>query len=36
MADKKRIAFILNPISGTVKKAGIPKVIEEGMPNYMI
>jgi YegS/Rv2252/BmrU family lipid kinase len=29
MADKKRIAFILNPISGTVKKAGIPKVIEE-------
>lgn len=27
--DKKEIVFIMNPISGTVKKAGIPKFIEE-------
>lgn len=27
--SKKKIVFILNPISGTVKKAGIPKLIEE-------
>lgn len=26
---KKNIVFIMNPISGTVKKAGIPKLIEE-------
>ena len=26
---KKKIIFILNPISGTVSKAGIPKLIEE-------
>ena len=26
---KKTIRFIINPISGTVKKAGIPKLIEE-------
>ncbi len=29
MATKKNIVFIMNPISGTVKKAGIPKLIEE-------
>ena len=28
---KKRILFILNPISGTVKKAGIPQLVE----NYL-
>lgn len=28
MVAKKKIRFIMNPISGTVKKAGIPKVIE--------
>jgi len=26
---KKNIVFIMNPISGTAKKAGIPKIIEE-------
>lgn len=26
---QKKIAFIMNPISGTVKKAGIPKLIDE-------
>lgn len=29
MPDKKNIVFIMNPISGTVKKAGIPKLIEQ-------
>lgn len=29
MATKKNIIFIMNPISGTVKKAGIPKLIEK-------
>lgn len=29
MTAKKRILFIVNPISGTVKKSGIPKIIEE-------
>jgi len=29
MVTKKRILFIMNPISGTVKKSGIPKIIEE-------
>lgn len=28
MAQKKRIIFIMNPISGTVKKSGIPEIIE--------
>lgn len=28
MAAKKNIVFIMNPISGTVKKAGIPKLID--------
>lgn len=28
MATKKTIVFIMNPISGTVKKAGIPNLIE--------
>lgn len=27
--NKKRIVFILNPISGTISKAGIPNLIEE-------
>ncbi len=27
--SKKKIEFIMNPISGTVKKAGIPKIIED-------
>ena len=27
--NKKRIVFILNPISGTISKAGIPDLIEE-------
>ena len=27
--NKKKITFILNPISGTVSKAGIPDLIEE-------
>ena len=27
--NKKKIVFILNPISGTVSKAGIPDLIEE-------
>lgn len=27
--NKKKIIFILNPISGTVSKAGIPGLIEE-------
>lgn len=26
--DKKRIIFIMNPISGTISKAGIPEIIE--------
>lgn len=26
---KRNIIFIMNPISGTVQKAGIPKIIEE-------
>ena len=29
MADKKRIIFIMNPISGTARKSGIPKIIED-------
>lgn len=29
MTAKKRILFIVNPISGTVKKSGIPKIIGE-------
>ncbi len=29
--SKKKIEFIMNPISGTVKKAGIPKLIEENI-----
>ncbi|MBR1400580.1 MAG: YegS/Rv2252/BmrU family lipid kinase [Prevotella sp.] len=29
----KRITFIINPISGTVKKKGIPKLIEETIDN---
>jgi len=29
MTVRKRILFIMNPISGTVKKSGIPKLIEE-------
>lgn len=29
MATKKRILFIMNPISGTVRKSGIPKLIDE-------
>lgn len=29
MPNKKNIVFIMNPISGTVKKAGIPKLIEQ-------
>lgn len=29
MATKKNIVFIMNPISGTVKKAGIPALIEK-------
>lgn len=29
MDTKKRILFIMNPISGTIKKSGIPKIIEE-------
>lgn len=28
MASKKRITFIMNPISGVVRKSGIPKIIE--------
>lgn len=28
MATKKRIIFIMNPISGVVRKSGIPKIIE--------
>ena len=26
--EKKKIIFIMNPISGTASKAGIPKLIE--------
>lgn len=37
---KKKIIFIMNPISGTVKKAGIPKIIENTLDkdffNYSI
>ena len=29
MASKNKILFIMNPISGTLKKAGIPKIVEE-------
>lgn len=29
MTDKKRIIFIMNPISGTVKKSGIPDIINK-------
>ncbi|WP_337389532.1 diacylglycerol/lipid kinase family protein [Prevotella sp.] len=29
MATKKNIVFIMNPISGTVKKAGIPRLVEK-------
>lgn len=29
--QKKKIVFIMNPISGTVKKAGIPKLINENL-----
>lgn len=29
MANKKRIIFIINPISGTIRKSGIPKIIEK-------
>lgn len=29
MANKKRIIFIMNPISGTIRKSGIPKSIEK-------
>lgn len=29
MANKKRIIFIMNPISGTIRKSGIPKIIEK-------
>lgn len=29
MATKKNIVFIMNPISGTVKKAGIPALVEK-------
>ena len=29
MIEKKTISFIMNPISGTVKKSGIPALIEE-------
>lgn len=31
MATRKNIVFIMNPISGTAKKAGIPKLIEENL-----
>ena len=31
----KRIAFIMNPISGTVKKAGIPKLIKESLDQQL-
>ena len=31
----KRIAFIMNPISGTVKKAGIPKMIKESLDQQL-
>lgn len=31
MAAKKRILFIVNPISGTVKKSGIPRIIGENL-----
>ena len=27
--NKKKVVFILNPISGTISKAGIPDLIEE-------
>lgn len=29
MAAKKKLLFIMNPISGTVRKAGIPKIIDD-------
>ena len=29
MIEKKTISFIMNPISGTVKKSGIPALIED-------
>lgn len=31
MAAKKKILFIMNPISGTVRKTGIPKVVEDNL-----
>ena len=31
MTTRKNIVFIMNPISGTVKKAGIPKLIEDNL-----
>ena len=29
MAERKKIIFITNPISGTLKKSGIPGLIEK-------
>lgn len=29
MAAKKRIIFVMNPISGTIRKSGVPKIIEK-------
>lgn len=29
MAAKKKIIFVMNPISGTIRKSGIPKIIEK-------
>ena len=29
MADKKRIIFIMNPISGSARNAGFPDIIEQ-------
>lgn len=31
MTAKKKILFIMNPISGTVRKTGIPKVVEDNL-----
>lgn len=31
MARKKKLLFIMNPISGTVRKAGVPKVIDDNL-----
>lgn len=33
--QKKKIVFIMNPISGTVKKAGIPKLVRENLDTGM-